>query len=133
MLPLSECCECPSQTIYPLTRSTSLTESGPTPQSRRDLPPDAYGVYMEDHPGDVDCSCRFLDRLGASVIDSSHLQLLDDDDAVIGRLHSDCSFAHGRPVPALPPGRGDDYLDLEKLPSDELLEVIGKWFRTYGR
>ena len=52
-------------------------------------------------------------------------QLLDDDDEVVGRLHSDCSFIKGRPVPALQPGKGKDFIELEKLPSDELLEVIG--------
>ncbi|RPD66602.1 hypothetical protein L226DRAFT_203377 [Lentinus tigrinus ALCF2SS1-7] len=52
------------------------------------------------------------------------LTLLDDDGAVIGRLHTDCSFAKGRPVPAMQPGKGNDYLEFEKLPSDELLEVI---------
>ncbi|KAI0748367.1 hypothetical protein C8Q80DRAFT_1270786 [Daedaleopsis nitida] len=52
------------------------------------------------------------------------LTLLDDDDAVIGRLYSDCAFVKGRPVPTLQPGKGRDYLELEKLPSDELFEVI---------
>lgn len=44
---------------------------------------------------------------------------------MIGRLYPDSSLAKGRPVPALHLGKGDDYLELEKLPSDELLEVIG--------
>ena len=52
-------------------------------------------------------------------------QLLDDDDEAVGRLYSDCSFIKGRPVPALQPGKGADYIELENLPSDELLEVIG--------
>nr|VWP00643.1 N/A [Ganoderma boninense] len=58
-----------------------------------------------------------------------HAQLVDDDDEVVGRLYSDCSLINGRPVPALPrqPGSAKraDYIELENLPSDELLEVIG--------
>ena len=49
---------------------------------------------------------------------------------MIGRLYTDCSFVKGRPVPALQPGKGNDYLELEKLPSDEFLEVIGMSFRA---
>ncbi|KAI0723777.1 hypothetical protein C8T65DRAFT_714743 [Cerioporus squamosus] len=52
------------------------------------------------------------------------LTLLDDDDVVIGRLYSDCTFVKGRPVSAMQPGKGSDYLEFEKLPSDELLEII---------
>ena len=58
-------------------------------------------------------------------------QLLDDDDEVVGRLHSDCSFIKGRPVPTLQPGKGTDFIELEKLPSDELLEVIGMWLHAH--
>lgn len=57
-------------------------------------------------------------------ITAEGLTLLDDDDEVVGRLYSDCSFIKGRPVPALQPGKGSDYIELENLPSDELLEVI---------
>ncbi|PIL24413.1 hypothetical protein GSI_14167 [Ganoderma sinense ZZ0214-1] len=61
-------------------------------------------------------------------ITAEGLTLLDDDDEVVGRLYSDCALVKGRPVPALPlqPGnsKGADYLELENLPSDELLEVI---------
>ncbi|KAI0371669.1 hypothetical protein BV20DRAFT_964888 [Pilatotrama ljubarskyi] len=52
------------------------------------------------------------------------LTLLDDDDAVIGRLYADCAFINGRPVPSLQPRTGLDYLELGELPADELLEVI---------
>ncbi|TBU50219.1 hypothetical protein BD309DRAFT_849667 [Dichomitus squalens] len=57
-------------------------------------------------------------------ITAESLTLLDDDDEVVGRLHSDCSYVKGRPIPALQPGKGSDFIELEKLPSDELLEVI---------
>lgn len=54
------------------------------------------------------------------------LQLLDDDGAVVGRLYADCAFSKGRPVPALRPHTGLDYLELHKLMSEDLLEVIGE-------
>ncbi|KAI1783992.1 hypothetical protein LXA43DRAFT_289221 [Ganoderma leucocontextum] len=57
-------------------------------------------------------------------ITAESLTLLDDDDEVVGRLYSDCSFIKERPVSALQPGKGSDYIELENLPSDELLEVI---------
>ncbi|KAI0636510.1 hypothetical protein C8Q77DRAFT_1051255 [Trametes polyzona] len=52
------------------------------------------------------------------------LTLLDDDDAVVGRLYADCAFVKGRPVPALKAHTGLDYLELDKLPADEMLETI---------
>ena len=64
-------------------------------------------------------------------------QLLDDDDEVVGRLYSNCALIKGRPVPvpalSLQPGNSNSnskgashsYIELENLPSDELLEVIG--------
>ncbi|EIW60315.1 uncharacterized protein TRAVEDRAFT_119142 [Trametes versicolor FP-101664 SS1] len=52
------------------------------------------------------------------------LTLLDDDGAVVGRLYADCAFSKGRPVPALRPHTGLDYLELHTLMSEDLLEVI---------
>ncbi|KAI0780456.1 hypothetical protein BD413DRAFT_607758 [Trametes elegans] len=52
------------------------------------------------------------------------LTLLDDDGAVVGRLYADCAFVKGRPVPALQPRTGLDYFELDKLPSDEMIEII---------
>ncbi|KAI0362635.1 hypothetical protein OH77DRAFT_71553 [Trametes cingulata] len=52
------------------------------------------------------------------------LTLLDDDDGVIGRLYADCAFINGRPVPSLQAHTGLDYLELNELPDDELLEVV---------
>ncbi|KAI0665302.1 hypothetical protein C8Q70DRAFT_44618 [Cubamyces menziesii] len=52
------------------------------------------------------------------------LTLLDDDDAVVGRLYADCSLEKGRAVPALRPHSGLDYLELSQIPSDDMLEVV---------
>ena len=54
-------------------------------------------------------------------------QLLDDDDEIIGRLYTDCTLLGGRPVPALQPGKGEDYLELAGLRPDEVLEIISAY------
>ncbi|CDO76428.1 hypothetical protein BN946_scf184781.g5 [Trametes cinnabarina] len=52
------------------------------------------------------------------------LTLLDDDQAVIGRLYADCALVRGRPVPALQPRTGSDYFELHQIPPDDVLELI---------
>lgn len=54
------------------------------------------------------------------------LTLLDDDEEVIGTLHEKCILSNdeSRPTPAPPKMRGHDYLELNSLRSDELLEMI---------
>ncbi|KAI0823560.1 hypothetical protein BC628DRAFT_1324667 [Trametes gibbosa] len=52
------------------------------------------------------------------------LTLLDDDDVAVGRLYADCMFVGGRPAPALKPTTGLDYLEFDKLPSEDLLELV---------
>ncbi|KAL4244862.1 hypothetical protein ABKN59_001562 [Abortiporus biennis] len=50
------------------------------------------------------------------------LTLLDDDRIVIAELYSDCSSEEL--TPALIPGSGQDYLDLEERSPDEMPEIL---------
>ena len=57
---------------------------------------------------------------------SRRTQLLDDDSEIIGRLYQDCVSLEGELFPAAKPGAGHHYLELNNIPADEIVEVLGK-------
>ena len=58
----------------------------------------------------------------------SHInQLLDDDTEVIGTLHQNSVLLEGELFPASKPGAGHEYLELNNIPADELVEVLGTY------
>lgn len=54
-------------------------------------------------------------------------QLLDDDSEVIGKLHQDSVSLEGELFPASKAGAGHEYLELNNIPTDELVEVLGMY------
>lgn len=52
------------------------------------------------------------------------LTLLDDDYEVIGRLYQDCLMLDGELCPVSKPGTGHDYLEMNTIPSGDLLELL---------
>lgn len=66
-----------------------------------------------------------MTSLCSSLLIASLAQLLDDDEEVIGTLHSDMQLVEGELVPASKPGTGYDFLELVNIPAVELDEVLG--------